>query len=117
MVNREYKDTATEQEKRAIASLEVFVVFNSPDQFVVTEKDPKICAAFGEPNKEKYFGKVSKNKENDECSCPSFVYGMAYEKMEDGTKGESRYVAEHGTAFQCKHLIRARSIRFGEKIE
>lgn len=108
MASREGKDTAIFLEKRIQKSKDIKIQFTSPDSFVVLDESENI----------KYYGKISDNKVDDECSCPSWVYGMAFEKAsaENNSKGESRYMAENGTAFQCKHIIGARSVRYGEKI-
>lgn len=45
----------------------------------------------------KYFGKITKGKLKDSCTCQSFYHGNS-EKWQD----------EHGYCFQCKHIIRAR---------
>lgn len=108
------KDTATQREKRCIAALSVHIVFQNPVNFDVVEFDPLIVA---QSNKIKYFGKVTADKKNDQCSCDSYFYGMKFSQMEDGSKGESQYVADNGFPFTCKHIFKARFIRFGEKIE
>lgn len=109
MPSREGKDTPIQQEKRQIASLTVklsFVDFDKLEDFnVYDEKDP---------TKIKYFGKVTPDKTGDRCSCDSFFYGMGFRDMENGTKGESRCVAETGFPFDCKHIINARASRFIE---
>jgi len=66
-----------------------------------------------ENGKVKYTGHIDiKNNVDDECSCDSFFYGMKFSKIsEQSERIESRYVAEHGTAFQCKHIIKAKEIR------
>ena len=108
MTSRENKDTATQLEKRISKSKEVKIVFVEPQVFNVVDDEGAI----------KYFGTLSDNKAGDECSCPSHTYGMKYEDVtETNLKGESRYLAENGIAFQCKHIIGARAIRYGEKAE
>jgi hypothetical protein len=108
MVSSENKDTATQLEKRITKSKEVKIVFVEPQVFNVVDDEGAV----------KYYGNLSDNKTEDECSCPSWNYGMAFEKVsEEILKGESRYVAENGYNFQCKHVIAARAIRYGESAE
>lgn len=105
MTSSENKDTATQLAKRISKSKDVKIVFVDPQTFNVVDSEGNL----------KYFGKLTANKEGDECSCPSYEYGMKYESAtEEKLKGESRYLAENGFAFQCKHIISARSIRYGE---
>lgn len=105
MTSSENKDTATQLEKRISNSKDVKIIFVDPQTFNVVDEEGAV----------KYFGTLSENKSEDECSCPSHEYGMKYEKVtEDNLKGESRYLAENGIAFQCKHIIAARAIRYGE---
>lgn len=108
MPSRERKDTALFLEKRIKNSKDVKIQFTTPNEFSVLDDDGNI----------KYYGKVSANKEEDECSCPSWNFGMKFElaSPENNSKGESRYQAENGFSFQCKHLILAREVRYGEKL-
>ncbi len=110
MASREMKDTAIFHERRVEKSKDVKIQFTDPltlKSFVVLDDDGNI----------KYYGKLSDNKEDDECSCPSWMYGMKFELASDenNSKGESRYKAENGIAYQCKHIIAAREVRYGEK--
>ena len=60
----------------------------------------------------KYYGHISKDTLKDDCSCPSFHYGMRYDKVTaENLKGESNYFKEHGINFQCKHILRAKEVR------
>ena len=105
MTSSENKDTFTQLEKRITKSKEVKIVFVEPQVFNVVDEEGAI----------KYFGVLTDNKVNDECSCPSHTYGMKFEEVtETNLKGESRYLAENGFAFMCKHLLAARAIRYGE---
>ena len=104
------KDTALFEHNRQEASKDVniqwadftFIKFNVLD----------------ENRKTKYFGKIDLITHlYDECSCDSFLYGMKFVKIsENSEKRESRYVAENGHAFQCKHIIRAKDIRKSQDI-
>lgn len=107
MTSRGAKDTALFLEKRIQKSKDVKIQFTAPNDFVVLDESGGI----------KYYGKLSDNKIDDECSCPSWNFGMKFElaSEENNSKGESRYLAENGHAFQCKHIIGAREIRYGEK--
>lgn len=66
----------------------------------------------------KYFGllKSETPHEEDSCSCPSFTFGMQYDKIENEYKGESNYLREHGYSFSCKHILKARMIRYGSEV-
>ena len=103
------KDNATFQERREQASKQVKIVFveDSFTKFNVLNEDGTT----------KYLGKIDLEKNvDDECSCDSFYYGMKFEKIsEDSVKIESRYMAENGTAFQCKHVLCAKALRKEEK--
>ena len=117
MPSREGKDTPIQQEKREMASLTVklaFLDFDKLEDFEVYEEDPKKLALMVNPKAPKYVGKVTADKKGDHCSCPSFDYGMQYEKMEDESRGESRHLAQTGFPFDCKHIIAARRKRFAE---
>ena len=98
------KDNATFQERREQASKQVKIVFveDSFTKFNVLNEDGTT----------KYLGKIDLEKNVDhECSCDSFYYGMQFEKIsEDSVKVESRYVNEHGTVFQCKHILAAKAL-------
>ena len=107
MVSSENKDTATQLAIRVEKSKAVDIQFdNTLQSFVVFDENKNI----------KYYGKISDNKTEDECSCPSWTYGMKFDDAtaENKSKGESRYVAENGYNFPCKHIIAARKIRYGE---
>ena len=117
MPSRTGKDDSVAQEKREMASLTVkldFLDFDKLEDFNVYEEDPKKRALMVNPDAPKYVGKVTADRKGDHCSCPSFDYGMGYEKMEDGSKGESIYLAQNGYPFNCKHIICARRKRFAE---
>lgn len=98
MSSREGKDTAYFLERREQASKKVKIQFINPDDFNVLDENGEI----------KYFGTL---RDGGRCSCPSFLFGQQYDKTDDGSKGESRYEAEHGHPFQDKHLIRANSMK------
>ena len=102
------KDTAIFHERRIEKSKDIKIQFTDPEL--------KLFVVLGDDGNIKYYGNLSDNKEDDECSCPSWMYGMAFDKAssENNSKGESRYQAENGIAFQCKHIIGARAIRYGE---
>lgn len=98
------KDDPLFEEKRISKSKEVNVQFINGlfEQFNVLDEKGEI----------KYFGVITKDMQDDDCSCQSFFYGMQYDKLDDDSKrGESRYVATNGHSFQCKHIIRARSLK------
>lgn len=97
------KDNPIFEDKRKQKSKDVIVRFDNPTDFRVLDENQET----------KYLGKIDIEKNvDDECSCDSFCYGMKFEKIsDDSEKIESRYMAEHGTAFQCKHIIRAKNIR------
>lgn len=109
MTSKENKDTATQLAKRVEKSKDIDIQFQTKQTFVIFDESKNI----------KYYGKLSDNKTEDECSCPSWTYGMKFDEAtaENKSKGESRYVAENGFNFQCKHIIGARTIRYGEKAE
>lgn len=102
-MNNGMKDTALMLEKRTQKSQAVRIQFINPFDFNVLET--------GEGStRVKYLGRISLDKQGDSCTCPSFVYGQQYAKSENGKPGESRYEAEHGHSFQCKHLIRSHNM-------
>ncbi len=109
MTSSENKDTATQLAKRISKSKEVNIVFTDSFSFDVLDENKNV----------KYSGKVSDDKTEDECKCPSWKYGMRFDDLieKNDMKGESRYVAENGFNFQCKHLIEARAIQYGENAE
>lgn len=53
----------------------------------------------------KYNGKVIGNEphKDDYCTCPNFT-----------PNNNDNYVNEHGYAYQCKHILKARADRFPE---
>ena len=104
MASREGKDTIQQLDKRKEASKKVNIQFTEDTftHFNVLDENEKI----------KYIGKIDLQSISDECSCDSFFYGMKFVKIEEHSeKVESRYMAENGTAFQCKHLIHAKELR------
>ena len=105
MSSREGKDTAIQHEGRVQRSKDVVIQFIDESMFNVMDG-----------TKIKYLGKISEDKQSDDCTCQSFTYGQRYDEMEDGSKGESRYEAENGHRYQCKHIIKARSLRYKEEI-
>jgi len=101
LTSREGKDTVQQLEKRIEKSKDVTIQFDSLTSFKVLDN-----------GKTKYFGKIDIEKSvKDECSCDSFFYGMKFVKLPDSEKIESRYMAENGFAFQCKHVLRAKELR------
>jgi len=107
MASRGMKDTALQLEKRTVAAKKVKMQFldDTFTHFNVLDENKKI----------KYTGKINIQLTQDECSCDSFFYGMKFEKIsEDSEKIESRYVAENGSVFQCKHIIAAKNLRTEE---
>lgn len=102
MTSREGKDTAIMLEGRKERSKQVKIMFQSPENFDVLDEN----------NNVKYFGILCPKEINDECSCPDWNFSMRFEKLGDeGEKGESRYVAENGHNYNCKHIIRARNLK------
>lgn len=99
--------TIISEEKRASKAKDVWIQF--------TESDGEIDKfnVLNEEGNIKYFGQIKSKipNESDKCSCPSYTYGMQYDKIEDEYKGESNYLREHGYSFQCKHIISARAKR------
>lgn len=111
MSNKEGKDTAFFLAKRTEASKKVIIQFVDVKfvKFNALDKEGTI----------KYFGKIDLEKSiDDDCTCLSFEHGMEYEKLGDeGKKGKSMYLEYGGTAFQCKHIIKAKSVRTSELTE
>ena len=104
MPSRGMKDTTLELDRREQASKKVKIVFveDSFTNFNVLNEDGTT----------KYLGKIDLEKNvDDQCTCDSFYYGMQFEKIsEDSVKVESRYVNEHGTTYQCKHVLAAKAL-------
>lgn len=96
-----------EKERREKKSQEVKIQFQNPNDFVILDDDNNI----------KYYGYINRKDKGlitDDCSCPSFQYGMRYDKITEGNlKGESNFFKEHGEAFQCKHIIKAKEVTNG----
>ena len=71
-----------------------------------------------EGGNEKYEGAIygKEPHEKDNCSCPSRLYGMKFDRIENEYKGESDYLREHGYSYQCKHIIAAKNKRFEVQI-
>lgn len=106
MTCNEGKDTATQLEKRHHASKDVDIKFTDGlfENFAII-KNENVA----------YIGTITTDKQGDNCTCPSFNYGQRYDEVnEDIIKGESRYEAENGHPFQCKHIIKAHSLREDE---
>ena len=81
-------------ERRMEKASKVKIVFvDALNNFNVLDDEGKI----------KYMGIVKdKNPHIDDyCGCQSFFHGNS-----------EVYVAEHGTAFQCKHILKAKHIRY-----
>lgn len=85
------------QEKRMAKAKDVRIVFTTPEYFNVVDE-------FGSL---KYVGRIRAPKPHveDSCTCKDFE-----------NRNSEEYVAEHGFALQCKHLIAARSVRFRDII-
>lgn len=104
----ENSKTIVSEEKRISKSKQVWIQFSESDgkidKFNVLDEQGNI----------KYFGQIESQepKESDKCSCPSYTYGMRYDKIGEDYKGESDYLREHGYSFQCKHIIKARLQRY-----
>jgi len=81
------------QEKREKKSRDVKIVFTTPDWFNVVDEQGNF----------KYNGTVRAATPSleDSCSCPDF-----------GNRNSEEYKAEHGFALQCKHILKARSVRY-----
>ncbi|MEK6829268.1 MAG: hypothetical protein AABY15_04010 [Nanoarchaeota archaeon] len=96
--------TLSAEEKRKTKSSEVWIQFLEADgvmsKFNVLDEEGNI----------KYLGQIKDKEQSDidNCTCPSFMYGMSYDKIESEYKGESNFVREHGYNFNCKHIIAAR---------
>ena len=65
--------------------------------------DKKTGLQIGNKGDMKYAGRIIEQNPHmdDNCTCPSFFHGNV-----------SKWTDEHGYAFQCKHVIAARSIRY-----
>lgn len=91
-------DTGKEQiheDRRRERAKDVKIQFTTPNDFIVLDEE----------GNEKYNGTVSEDGTKDNCGCKSFV--------ENNT---AKYEASHATPFQCKHLIKAREVRFGGQL-
>ena len=78
-----------EKEKRVQASKEVKIQFQNPNDFVVLDDKESI----------KYYGHIGRSDKEflDECSCPSWVFGMRFDKAtEEVLKGESNFFRDTG---------------------
>ena len=100
------------EEKRISKAKDVWI------QFISSDGEVSKFNVLDEKGNIKYFGviKTKTSNESDNCSCPSFTFGMQYDKIENEYKGESNYIREHGYAFSCKHIISAREKRYEVKI-
>ena len=100
MTSREGKDTPQQLERRKQKSKDVEIQFINPFDYNVLDEEGNV----------KYVCHIDPDSPDmDECTCASFLYGMKYDMVtDDSLKGESRFVAENGFAFQCKHLIKGR---------
>lgn len=100
--------TITAEEKRKTKSSEVWI------QFIELGDEISKFNVLDEEGNTKYLGEIKTKEPNekDNCTCPSFMYGMQYDKIENEYKGESNFLREHGYAFSCKHIIAARSKRY-----
>lgn len=79
--------------------LQHFDVIASEDEF--DKKNPELLKH--KKGDVKYLGAIIERNphQNDFCTCPSFYFGNSDE-----------YKKAHPAAFQCKHLIEARELRF-----
>lgn len=94
----ENSNTIKQEEKRKEAAKSVLVTFplaKDGNYFTFNIVD--------EHGNLKYDGNVEPNPSiADDCKCPSFTNNNA-------PKGQGLYSDTHGFAFQCKHIIQARS--------
>ena len=88
-------------ERREQRSKSSLIVMTDDRGFVVLKEEPKIPGVI-ELSNIKYFGIIDPKSINDKCGCRSFYHGNV-----------EKWIAEHGTAFQCKHIIGAKKIRYG----
>ncbi len=87
-------------ERRQERAKNTLIIFTDEFGFITLKKpakDGKILL-----NNIKYFGKITKDMLGDRCTCQSFYHGNS-----------DKWQAEHGTAFQCKHIIKAHSMMEG----
>ena len=61
---------------------------------LILDDNNQTFTVYGKKGETRYKGKVSRNRQDDFCECPSFEYGDT-----------PTYKAEHGYNFRCKHLI------------
>ena len=86
-------------ERRESRSKNIPIIFTDPLGGFLTLKK-RIKDGIIKLSNIKYFGKITKDKVGDSCTCQSFYHGNVY------TWSDS-----HGFAFQCKHIIGAREAR------
>lgn len=88
-------------------SKEVVLKFTDSENFLVLEPEDRFDKKTGiqVANKDdvKYHGKVMSHVPHieDDCDCPSFYHGNV-----------EKWIVSHGFAFQCKHLVAARELRY-----
>jgi len=82
-----------QEEKRIERSKDVKVRFYDSQNFLIVDESGDV----------KYDGKLIGHDfdMDDYCTCQSFQHGNV-----------KNYIDEHGYAFQCKHIIKARQLRF-----
>lgn len=89
-------DSGKEQifkERRSEASKTVRIKFLTSEYFSVMDEE----------GNHKYTGSIYQDGLKDSCECVSFVQGNT-----------ERYMTQHSKPFLCKHLIRARFLKFDE---
>ncbi len=86
-------------DRRKARAKEIITMFTDPNGFVVLKEKPKNGVL--EAKNIKYFGHL----DPDRCTCQSFYHGNS----ED-------YQRTHCIPFQCKHIIRAKSVLQSTKL-
>ena len=79
------------EERRKEKSKSVRIQFVESDRFNVLDDEGNL----------KYIGKIDPKNQEDDCTCMSFIQG-----------NKDRYVNANGQAFQCKHIMKAKELRF-----
>ena len=85
-------------ERRQGRAKDTLIIFTDDNGFITLKKpalDGEIIL-----NNIKYFGKITENMQGDKCTCQSFYHGDS-----------EKWQADHGTSYQCKHIIHAREAR------
>ncbi len=85
-------------ERRQSRTKDIPIVFTDPMGFLTLHK--AIDNGVIELSNIKYFGKITRDMVHDACTCSSFYHGNS-----------DKWRADHGYAFQCMHIIKAREER------